>query len=1021
MRIIKGFVTGRSLCSVIGLSFVFLISLLDGKLVADEGVSRQATGTAGIAERIPWTSSQVRGTPDPPSPYRVARVFPKLTFKDPTGLTTAPGSDRWYLAELSGKIFSFPNRPDCRQEDVELLVNFKEFKEDFQHVYGLTFHPDFEQNRFVYVCYLGGKEGFHGNAHVSRFDLTRSDPPRLDPDSEQVILTWWTGGHNGGCIKFGPDGYLYITTGDGGPPYPIDENNTGQDISDFKSAVLRIDIDHQQDGNAYAIPADNPFVNHEGAEPAVWAYGFKNPWKISFDSVTGDLWLGDVGLDLWEPVFFIEKGGNYGWSIVEGGQFMRPDMEPGPTPIRSAVIVHPRDEARSLTGGRVYRGKELGELYGAYIYSDYVTGKVWGLRYDGTQVTWKQELTDTSMKIIAFAENQNGDFYLVDYAGGTIHELAYNTANDVNQDFPRTLSQTGLFASVTDHQMAPGVIPYSINAEPWADGARAERWLGIPESGQIGLFEKNDPLLEDGGDGRQLVGGRPALEGRKGTWKYPDGTVFVKSLFLNVAASESVQPSNERPVETQILHQDEDVWRAYTYIWNEDGTDAILASSEGEQRKYSVIDPDSPDGTRQQTWHFSGRSECMICHSKRARHVLGFDEQQLTRQHTYGEVVDDQLHTLTHINLFVSEPKASASPLRSPWDNHGSVQQRARAYLDVNCAHCHGHGGAGTAQFRLQAELKLDETGLLDSTLTQGNFGIRDARLIAAGDPYRSVLFYRMAKLGRGRMPHIGSWVIDQQGLQLLYDWITEIPSVDADEADELRELRDRQLVAIQDLESDRGEQADLIDQLLENISGGLMLAALMREQQLTTDVRDRIIARAGELDNLQIRDLFEDFIPEEQRRKPVKLNPSQILAIAGNASRGEQLFFNDSRLNCKNCHQVGERGKQFGPDLTRIGEKRDPRSLLSSLLTPSDQIEAKYVSFVAVTTEGNLHNGLLTERSKETIVLRKDSQSKATRLSTQDVIELIPQKISIMPEGQLRDMAPQDVADLLSYLSSRR
>lgn len=988
-----------------------------------EGIAEEPAPnpSVGISQRVPWTTSRISGSPEPPSPYKADRVFPNLKFKDPTVLTTAQGSDRWYLAELAGKIFSFPNEPDCTQDDAELFLDLKSFKEDFQHIYGVTFHPEFERKRFVYICYIFGKEGFHGDAHVSRFEVTDTNPPRCDPASEQVILTWWTGGHNGGCLKFGPDGYLYITTGDGGPPYPIDENNTGQDISDFKSAVLRIDVDRPENGKNYGIPRDNPFVDHEDAEPAVWAYGFKNPWKITFDAVTGDLWLGDVGLDLWEPVFFVEKGGNYGWSIVEGGQSMRSDMQPGPTPIQSAVIVHPRDEARSLTGGFVYRGTKLKELHGAYIYGDYVTGKIWGLRYDGNQVTWKQELADTSLKIIAFAEDHDLNLYVVDY-GGTIHRLVPNTADDINRDFPQTLSATGLFASVASREMAPGVIPYSINAEPWADGAQAERWLAIPGSEQVGVFENNDPLLEDGGDGRKLAGGRPALEERKGTWKYPAGTVFVKTLFLDISSSDPAASSVRQPVETQILHLDRDVWRGYSYIWNQDGTDAVLASTQGEQRTFNVQDPESPAGTSQQTWHFSGRSECMICHSRRARYVLGFDGQQLNRKHTYGNIVDDQLRTLTHIELFSSAVEAPP-PLQSPWDHSVSLQQRARSYLDVNCAHCHGLGGAGTAQFRLQVELGLEETGLLDSKLTQGDFGIRHAQLVAPGDPYRSVLYYRMAKLGRGRMPHIGSYVVDEEGLRLMHDWIQELsPQSPAESPEDIdsAERRADHIAALRDLVAGRGDQAALIDRLLQTLSGGLVLASGMHENQFTSDLRERIITQAAEISNPQISDLFEDFVPEEKRRKRVELEPSQVLAIEGNELRGEQLFFDDLRLQCKNCHQIGERGKPFGPNLTNIGRQRDASTLLTSLLSPSEKIEPEYVPFLAVTTEGTLHSGLLVERTADSVVLR-DSQSKQTRLSTKEVVELVPQKTSLMPVGQLHDMALQDVADLLAYLQSRQ
>ena len=153
-------------------------------------------------------------------------------------------------------------------------------------------------------------------------------------------------------------------------------HETGQDVSDLLASVLRIDVSA---GKSYAVPKDNPFVGHMDARPEVWAYGFRNPWRMSFDRKTGALWLGDVGWQLWEMVYRVQRGGNYGWSIKEGPQSVRPELAIGPTEILSPVIAHPRSEAASVTGGYVYRGKRHKELAGSYVYGDYVTGKIWSL------------------------------------------------------------------------------------------------------------------------------------------------------------------------------------------------------------------------------------------------------------------------------------------------------------------------------------------------------------------------------------------------------------------------------------------------------------------------------------------------------------------------------------------------------------------------------------------------------------------------------------------------------------------
>ena len=179
---------------------------------------------------------------------------------------------------------------------------------------------------------------------ISRFTVTKTDPPRIDPDSEEIVITFEGGGHNGGDLHFGPDGMLYISTGDGGNPNPPDPLNTGQDCSDLLSSVLRIDVDRRDNGKNYAVPKDNPFVGMKDVRPEIWAYGFRNPWRMGFDRKTGDLWLGDVGWELWEMVHKVEKGGNYGWSIMEGPQPIKPTQKIGPTPIRRAMIELPHTD-----------------------------------------------------------------------------------------------------------------------------------------------------------------------------------------------------------------------------------------------------------------------------------------------------------------------------------------------------------------------------------------------------------------------------------------------------------------------------------------------------------------------------------------------------------------------------------------------------------------------------------------------------------------------------------------------------
>ncbi len=322
------------------------------------------------------------------------------------------GPNRLFIGELMGRVFSFPDDPGCKKAD--LALDFAKLHPDLTMFYGLIFHPQFDKNRYAYVCYVR-KDDLPDGSVVARFVMSRTDPPVIDPASEHVLLRFWSGGHNGGCLDFGKDGYLYISTGDGNGASPADTLMTGQDCSDLLSSILRIDVDHPDAGKGYSIPKDNPFVNVPGARPEIWAYGLRNPWKMSIDRTTGDLWVGDVGWELWEMIYKVQRGGNYGWSVMEGPQPINVEAKRGPTSILPPLKFHPHSEAASVTGGYVYRGKRLPELAGAYIYGDFQTGIIWGLRCQGDTVTWHKELARSPVHLVGFGESNDGELFLIDH------------------------------------------------------------------------------------------------------------------------------------------------------------------------------------------------------------------------------------------------------------------------------------------------------------------------------------------------------------------------------------------------------------------------------------------------------------------------------------------------------------------------------------------------------------------------------------------------------------------------------
>ena len=354
-----------------------------------------------------WTAETDEGTLQPIRPIMV-------TF-------AADGTNRVFVPEQRGTIYVFPN--DQNAETAAPFLNIQPKvayydKTDEEGLLGLAFHPKYRQNGRFFVYYTN-KATPHRNILAS-YRVSKDDPNRADPDSEEILLDikkpFWN--HDGGTIAFGPDGYLYIALGDGGAAN--DPMGNGQKLSTILGKILRIDVDHKDAGLPYAIPKDNPFVGHKEARPEIWAYGLRNVWRMAFDRETGLLWAGDVGQDYWEEINLIERGGNYGWNIREGKHpFIKkgatePAVAEAPKNAIDPLWEYHHDAGKSITGGLVYRGKRLPELAGAYLYADYITNKIWALRYDPAtkKVTANQEIPfPQKLPIMSFGEDADGDVY----------------------------------------------------------------------------------------------------------------------------------------------------------------------------------------------------------------------------------------------------------------------------------------------------------------------------------------------------------------------------------------------------------------------------------------------------------------------------------------------------------------------------------------------------------------------------------------------------------------------------------
>jgi glucose/arabinose dehydrogenase len=287
-----------------------------------------------------------------------------------------------------------------------------------QGLLGLAFHPAYSQNGLFYVNYTD----LNGDSVIARFSVSGDNVNRADAGSEQQLLFIRQPypNHNGGSVVFGPDGYLYLGLGDGGSAG--DPQGNGQSLNTLLGKILRIDVDS---GTPYSIPADNPFQGSGAAE--IWAYGLRNPWRFSFDRLSGDVYIADVGQDAWEEVDFLPAGSppgaNFGWNYREG---MHPykGTPPGGTMLIDPVAEYDHGQGCSVTGGYVYRGEELPEWKGIYLYGDYCSGKIWGLARDASGAWQNRLLFETGFNISSFGEDAAGELYLTDLNGGIYRLMA---------------------------------------------------------------------------------------------------------------------------------------------------------------------------------------------------------------------------------------------------------------------------------------------------------------------------------------------------------------------------------------------------------------------------------------------------------------------------------------------------------------------------------------------------------------------------------------------------------------------
>jgi glucose/arabinose dehydrogenase len=365
--------------------------------------------------------------------YGVGVAFPHLTFTLPVGIYS-PGDEtnRLFVVEQAGVIRVFENSENAAASQVFLDISNHVLFGGEQGLLGLAFHPNYNVNGYFYVDYVADNPR---RTVIARYQVMANNPNQADPKSELVILTVEQpfSNHKGGQLAFGKDSYLYIGLGDGGSGG--DPLGNGQNRSTLLGKILRVDVNSPSAGRNYGIPSDNPFVgNSLGYKEEIYAYGLRNPWRFSFDSADGKLWVGDVGQDRMEEIDIVEKGKNYGWNIMEGTLCYNPASGCNQTGLEMPVWTYTHDVGNAVIGGYVYHGSMLPELSGSYVYGDYGSGKIWALQINGTGTPSNTLLANSNLTISSFGLDSLNELYICAF-DGKIYRL-----NNVIPEFPSALT-----------------------------------------------------------------------------------------------------------------------------------------------------------------------------------------------------------------------------------------------------------------------------------------------------------------------------------------------------------------------------------------------------------------------------------------------------------------------------------------------------------------------------------------------------------------------------------------------------
>jgi glucose/arabinose dehydrogenase len=683
-----------------------------------------------------WSDSAIRNRTAPAAPYSAVPFLSNYKFDGIIALFPCPQqTDKLLIGELSGKVsivghggqqllWRYPGgkmKGDKWVSDVTL--------------YSVALDPSFPQKPYLYLAYNHISDKIN---KVFRLTFKNTETFELDLDSELQIISWNSGGHCGCELRFGPkDGFLYVSTGDGGAPGDLD--NIGQTVDNLLGSILRLDLSQTSKEKPYAIPADNPFIDLPEVRPEIWSYGLRNPFRMSFDPLSGELLIGDNGDQSWEYVFKTHKGANHGWSVFEGSHPFKSGLSiGGPTKeITFPIIERSHVDTRSVIGGFVYQGEMHSALKNHYLFADYVTGLVWAAKWDGSSVSSQEILTNTGGRPICFGYDSSGNI-LIGSVDGQIWRLQKSEQKAGVLAYPTRLSETGLFASTADEKLTDGVIPYHINAPAWRDGALVEKYLALPSGSSLSVRGNTN-------------------------WEIPDGAVLFQTLKLPIQTE-----SGEilKKIETQLIHREGLMYNFRTFKWNEQQTDAELVPNSGAMADIKLSKEKSLN------WQFQPTNQCLTCHSSLTpSFTIGFDTAQLNVGKQFQNWQERKITRGLNMNQTLPS-------LANPYDQTLPVTDRARAYLHTNCAHCHQQGGiGGRAKFSLIHKLTDSETLMIGEAPIVPLFSGPEGLLIKVGDPQKSEIYRRLSIRGGGQMPLFGTVVEDSDGAKLIFEWIQQMNS----------------------------------------------------------------------------------------------------------------------------------------------------------------------------------------------------------------------------------------------------